>query len=549
MGKKKKIILIVVSVVVIIIIGGILASNRKNKVEYQTVKVERKDLVQTVEATGEVKSADYIDLNFKTSGRVSKINVKEGDIVKTGAILANLENTKENSQILSAQSQLISAKAELEKLLSGASFADISVSEATVAQKQQDLETAKNNLSNTEKTKEIEIDNLKETALTIINNELATAQGSLSTIDNVLNDNDLSYTFGILNRTSIDDAKNSREIANNLWGDISLKISAISADSLEYDIIDKLDDEILMLDSVAYTTNKVLTALQNSTTSNNITQTELDAFKTNIKAEQIKINSSRTSAVSTKNNLSSKIIYYSDLLNQKKDAVNSAYLSLSAAEAQLTLKKEPARPFETEIAKSKIKQAEANLLSAQSQFNDTIIKAPINGVITKIIPKNGELVSPSLSVMKILGEAKFEVDIDVPESDITKLSMGQKAELSFDALGFDKKFEASVFSIEVAETKIQDVVYYKVKILFNENQDEIKPGMTANATIFTAQKIGVLVVPARAIKSNDEKYVEILKDDNTIERRVVKTGLRGDDGVEIVEGLNEGEIIITFTKK
>src|SRR4030042_4401126 len=107
MSKKKKIILIVSAVIVFFIVGGVLAAGKKKKVEYQTAKVVRGDLVQTVEATGEVKSASDIALNFRTSGRVAKINVKEGAGGKTGAVLANLENTKENSQVLSAQSQLL----------------------------------------------------------------------------------------------------------------------------------------------------------------------------------------------------------------------------------------------------------------------------------------------------------------------------------------------------------------------------------------------------------------------------------------------------------
>jgi HlyD family secretion protein len=506
-------------------------------------------LIQTVEATGEVKSASDIALNFRTSGRVAKINFKEGEAVKTGAVLANLENIRENSQVLSAQSQLLSARAELEKLMAGASRADISVSEATVAQRQQDLMTARNSLEDTKAGRETEIDNLKETALTVMNNELATAQGSIATVENTLSDSDLSYTLGALSRASADEAKNAKTNANNLWNEIDLSLNALNSDSVTEQIFLVLDREILMLDSVADAVNKTLTALQNTIISNYLTQTELDAFKASIKAEQAKINSSRTGVVAAKNNLNSKISYYLDLIRQKENAVSAAELASGAAEAALTLKREPARPFEIKITESRVKQAEASLLSAQAQLEDTIIRAPIDGVVTQIIPKAGELVAPSTPVMQILGVAQFEVDVDVPESDIIKLAIGQKAVITFDALGLDKKFNALISSIEMAETKIQDVIYYKVRIQPTENQTEVKSGMTANVTIFTAQKNGVLIVPARAIKTNSEKYVEILKDDNTVERRTVVVGLRGDDGVEAVSGVNEGENVITFTKK
>lgn len=548
MSKKKKIILIITAVIVLLIAAGIVFKP-KAKTTYQTEKVKRGDLVQTVEATGEVKSASDIALNFRTSGRVAKINVKEGEAVKTGAVLANLENNRENSQVLSAQSQLLSARAELEKLLAGASRADVSVSEATVAQRQQDLVTARNSLEDTKKIRDTEINNYKETALATMNNELATAQGSLATVDNTLGDSDLSNTLGALDRNSVEEAENAKTAADSSWNEIDLLLNTLSSGSATEQILAGLDQEILMMDKAADAVNKTLTALQNTLTSNYVTQTELDTFKANIKAEQVKINASRTGVVTAKNNINSKISYYLDLIRQKENAVGAAELAYGAAEAALTLKREPARPFEIKIAESKVKQAEASLLSASAQLEDTIIRAPLDGVVTQIMPKAGELVSLSTPVMQILGVSQFEVDVDVPESDITKLSVGQKTEVTFDALGLDKKFGATVSSIEMAETKIQDVIYYKVRIQPTENQTEVKSGMTANVTIFTAQKNGVLIVPSRAVKTNAEKYVEILKAGNMVERRTVVVGLRGDDGVEIVSGVSEGEEVVTFTKK
>jgi HlyD family secretion protein len=548
MFKKKKIILIISAVIVLLIVAGIVFKPQA-KITYQTEKVKRGDLVQTVEATGEVKSATDIALNFRTSGRVAKINVQEGAAVKVGAVLANLENTKENSQVLNAQSQLLAARAELEKLLAGASHADISVSEATVAQRLQDLLTAQNSLVDTKKIRDTEINNYQETALATMNNELATAQSALATVASTLSDSDLSYTLGVLNSNSVVEAQNAKTTANNSWNEIDLLLAALNSSSLTEQVLADLDRVIIMLDKVADVVNKTLTVLQNSLTSNYITQTELDTFKTNIKAEQVKINSSRTNVVTAKNNINSKIAYYLDLINQKENAVSAAELSFSAAEAALALKREPARPFEIKIAESRVKQAEANLLSSQAQLEDTIIRAPLDGVVTQILPKVGELITLSTPVMQILGAAEFEVDVDVPESDIVKLAVGQQAEVTFDALGLEQKFAAVISSIEQAETKIQDVIYYKVRLQPAQRDLALKSGMTANITVFTAQKNNVLIVPSRAVKTNAEKYVEILKDDKTVERRTVVVGLRGDEGVEIVSGVVEGEEVVTFVKK
>ena len=152
-----------------------------------------------------------------------------------------------------------------------------------------------------------------------------------------------------------------------------------------------------------------------------------------------------------------------------------------------------------------------------------------------------------MPVISMIGESGLEIEVDVPEADITKVKVGNEAVITLDAYGDDIKFKGNVVFIDPAETVIQDVVYYKVKVSLVDNENyEIKPGMTANVDIVTAEKDNVLVIPGRAVKQNDTKYVEVLEE-GVPQRREVKVGLRGDGGlVEIISGLKEGEEVITF---
>ena len=143
----------------------------------------------------------------------------------------------------------------------------------------------------------------------------------------------------------------------------------------------------------------------------------------------------------------------------------------------------------------------------------------------------------------------FEIEVDVPETDVVKTKTSDKAVISFDALGSDIKFDGVVMSIEPASTDIQDVVYYKVKVSINDNSSGmIKSGMTANILINTNKRDNVLFVPSRAILNRtgiDQKYVRVLGQDGLVTEKNVSLGLKGDDSkTEIVSGLIDGEVVV-----
>ena len=143
----------------------------------------------------------------------------------------------------------------------------------------------------------------------------------------------------------------------------------------------------------------------------------------------------------------------------------------------------------------------------------------------------------------------------------------QPAQITLDALGQDRIFSAEVTAIDPAQTVISDVVYYKVTLQIEgkyrqdktvdmvvsaDDLKEIRPGMTANVTISTAYKEGALMIPERAIiERGGVKYVRVITDlkKGLFEEREVKTGLRGGDAqIEIIDGLHDGDQIITFLK-
>lgn len=204
-----------------------------------------------------------------------------------------------------------------------------------------------------------------------------------------------------------------------------------------------------------------------------------------------------------------------------------------------------------------IRKAEAAVAAVKEQISETTLYSPIGGiVITKNVDEGettvANAVTANTSVVTIAREGELEVQANVPESDIIKIILGQKAEVTLDAFSAEDIFPAEIVEIEPSATVIQDVVYYKVKLKFPSYDFRFKNGMSADTDIHTVEKNDVVFIPERAIKEDgSQKYVEILKDEKKqiIERANVATGMRGDDGmIEIASGLSGGENVITISK-
>ena len=241
-----------------------------------------------------------------------------------------------------------------------------------------------------------------------------------------------------------------------------------------------------------------------------------------------------------------------------RSQLNEALIALQIQQEQLDLKRrkwDTLKPEEKEAAKLAVESARATTWTLQKQMKKNIVYAPIDGIIAKKYLEEGEMATMGKPLVTISGEKGFEIEADVPESDIDKIKIGQKGQATFDAFLSDEIFEFEVTEVEPTATIIQDVVYYRVTFKILTEEKRIKSGMSTDIDILTAEKKDVLAVSNQAIKNEDGKrYVEILEtgtdQQKIVKRADVKAGLRGDSGLtEIVSGLSEGEEVITFVKE
>ena len=121
--------------------------------------------------------------------------------------------------------------------------------------------------------------------------------------------------------------------------------------------------------------------------------------------------------------------------------------------------------------------------------------------------------------------------------------------MTLDAYGEEVLFEASVAAVDPAETMIEGVATYKATLQFAREDGRLRPGMTANIDIITAERESVIFVPHRAVITRDGATFIRAIEGEAIRELPVRTGIGGSDGlIEISEGLREGDQVVVFTK-
>lgn len=212
--------------------------------------------------------------------------------------------------------------------------------------------------------------------------------------------------------------------------------------------------------------------------------------------------------------------------------------------------------------------AQSTLEEANSDANETIITAPISGVVVGEPKTAGTMAvqgsdNPTV-IMRIADLSKKQIKAKVDETDIGNIRIGQEATFTVDAFT-DKKFTARVSKISQTDvTNSWDtsssasssssgtsVIYYYVTLDVDDPENLLLPAMTARVVINTADRNDALVVPLSTLKTDAAgSYVLVLQEDGTQETRYVETGIYSDEYVEILGGLSEGErVVSTYTAK
>ncbi|MEK7600703.1 MAG: efflux RND transporter periplasmic adaptor subunit [Patescibacteria group bacterium] len=493
--------------------------------------VQRGDIVQEVSVTGRVEAAEAVDLAFERSGRVTSIPVSVGNTVRAGQVLVRMDGGELIAQRQRELATVKASQAQLDQILAG--------------KRTEDIDVLKTMLANAERT-------LTETKSSGTYSILSTAvQSALNSFETFTNVQYAYFAGSNVDAGPLADAKSTA--LHMLVGEGNLGrtqawyfLSLTGGLRGQITAAQNSDDLTMYLEPVqraGEATQRALQLMQGrlssaadvTTTDRAAITTELDAV-----AAQLKLVSTQRQALVTAEN-----------------AVRDARTRLTQGEA-------PAESFDVQVARAQLEQAQANLALVEAQLRKYTLVAPFAGTITSVDVERGQIVQPQTSAVSLISDARLEIEAAISEADIIKVQIGDVARVVLDAYGRDRQIAAHVVHIDPAAHVTESVATYRVTLQFDEQHDDILPGLTADLDIQTDARTGVLFVPTRDIITKEgvklvrvrvmgdvpERFVPLTlfekRDDAQIFEAPIETGLRGSDGrTEVLSGLMEGDVIVT----
>ena len=250
---------------------------------------------------------------------------------------------------------------------------------------------------------------------------------------------------------------------------------------------------------------------------------------------------------STINSQLSQLFSAINSLDNSKASIVSAQRNVEESTLSLADLKAGPDSLDVRAQEITIQQKQDALLDAKANLADYSVRAPLNGVVTNLDTslRPGQTVANSTTIASII-TPQLIAEITLNEIDVAKIKIGQPVTMTFDAVD-SVTMTGKVADIDAIGTVSQGVVSYDVKISFDVENEQIKPGMSVSANIITASKTDVLLVPNSAVKSQGNgNYVEFLENGQP-NQQVVTIGLTNDTMTEITQGLSEGDNVITQT--
>ncbi len=539
---KKTSIGVVVLVLIIAYFIYNAVSGSSSTPQYTLATARIGNIAQTISQSGQVSASNQTDIQSQVSGTIKSIYVSVGQNVKAGDLIATIDNSN--------------ALISLEN-------ARISLAKLTVPAKEADVEIAKNNLA---KAYDSGFNAVSQVFLNLPS-ILSGSKDLLYSQTGYLSDQSSTYLSGS-GRTYRDTAGKTYDSAYNKYQSTLMLFKGLNRSSSTADLDKLLAETYETIKSVSESVTHAQNAINYiKTIQPEYQASAADTALTNVTTWANQANSDVSSIVSAQNSILSS-----------KNSLDNLIAGSDALDIQ---------------------SARLSLEQSQRSYDNYFIRAPYDGIIGRI-PVNVYGQSGSgTTIATIVGTQKI-VTISLNEIDASKVQIGQRVDIDFDAIdGLNATGTVSV--VDQVGTLSSGVVSYGVKININTNDGRIKPGMSVNASIVTLEKNDVLVVPSNAIKkSGNEYYVQSL-DQSTVQaslpkiststnarnprlntsnststakmpiantarpngspamqsltisttetptKIIVTTGVSDDTNTEILSGLNRGQFIITKT--
>ena len=515
---------------------------------YVLGSVQMGTVISSVSASGQVTANQDLDLKPKVSGQITYVGVTPGSRVDAGTLIASIDATDAARAVRDAQANLDSANLALQKIQEPATTLTLTQQQNAIAQAKEDLvaqyQSSFNDITATFLDLPDVISGIQDTDL---GNEASASQWNIDYYKNQ------TQQYNANAGTYRDAAYNDYQAARASYDKTFADFQAVSS-TPDQATIEKL------LVEVHDTVGTIATAVKSA---NSLIQLYSDAVTQNGGTPK----TIATTQITNLNSYLNKSQSHLTALLNDTGSITSDKASIVEKQQTLDQTNAGANTIDLQSAQLSVTQRENALSDAQAALADYYIRAPFAGTIASVPVHKYDQASSGTTLATLITTSQF-ADLSLNEVDASKISLGQKATLTFDAIP-DLTLTGTVAEINPVGTVTQGVVSYDVKIGFDAQDARIKSGMTVTATIQTAVHPNVLVVPQSAVKTQGgTSYVQVFEPAlasstlanmgtsptsqgiTTTEAPTnvpVEVGISDTSNIEITSGLTEGEQIIVRT--
>lgn len=543
-AKRHKIVSLII--LVVLIYGGyhVYAAQHAapTQTRYVLATAQTGTLITSVTGTGQVTVTDQTDIKPTVSGQLTGVYVTQGQTVKAGQILAQIDTTDALTAIQSASSSLESAQIALQKLEEPTDALTLLQAQNALSQATSSLQTAYDSGFNTITSTFIDLPGIISGLQDVVHgSEVNKGQDNVSAyIDMVKN-----YSSDV--QGYADKATAAYTTARAAYDQNFSDYQATSRSASNQTIVSLIDETYA-------TTKDIADSIKAMNDLLNFVHDQLTTHGIPVPA----ILTSQQSQLST---YASQDNTHVSALSSAENTITTDQQSIQEKQDALTKLTQGPDPLDIQSDQLSIQQKQQALVTAQQALADYTITAPYDGTIASVAAKKGDTVSSGTAIATIISHQQV-AQLSLNEVDAANVKVGQNTTLTFDAIP-GLSIAGKVSSVDTIGTVSQGVVSYGVQIAFDTQDARVKPGMTVTAAIDTNVIPNALLVPNSAVQTQGStSYVQTLAtpvgdiqtastqgapSDTPPTRVPVQIGASNDTETQITGGLKDGDQVVVRT--
>jgi HlyD family secretion protein len=541
----------------------------------RTASVSRGTVTAMVSSTGNTEESLTTEANFENEGTITAINVKAGDTVEVGQVLATIDPTSARNDLRSAQADRDNAQAAYDQARAGPTDVKKRQDQAAIDQAEQGVDNAETALANARD--QLDLD--ETSSATEIDNAEQQLANTRRTQDDLVDDAEENLDLcraGESTSTSTATGSTATSSTATITSSPSTTTSSPSTTTTAPSTTSSPTTTPTTTTTAASTRGAAFTdaadpvVVDGRYTGGARTETVSGSSdEPDCTSQEQAVNSAkntRTSSVDeAEQNVTTAEQNRDSTLQADRKAIDDAEANLATArgevtDAELTAEANLRPKTDDEIAQAlaTLNGRRVDVDKAQVAVGQTELKAPAAGVVLGV---NGEVGGSSSSSSSTTGTSstdgsstgssafitlgnlsRLAVTADVDEAEAARLQVGQVTDVTFAATGTTAT--GTITEISPQATVADNVVRFPVTVLLETAPEAAKVGETANVSVVTGRAESVLLVPSAAITNLPTGTTVTVRRDGTDVVVPVRTGLVGETDTEIVSGLREGDTVV-----